>query len=325
MACQRVGVSYILPPQCPKNSHFQTLCTSMQHESVCCHGISRSHRDNRTSIPRESVSCRSAVPVYNHMIVMIRAKHAIMRRIQPQQPTLVRIDTQPLRGQDPQDMRVCNQQHIVPLFQQRGHPGDDGTRTRRSLLKCFPITVMDRHLLASGQHSGPITSQLHTHLARPVTPHLPCETTRLTDLLTRMALSPAIIPFSKIVKHRRLRIPGKRSGLPCPAQRTDKHMPCGKSIRECATQTLPGLFRLILPGWRQRDISATGMLSRHAPYGLSVPQQHQLTRRGGGFVACTIDCCHSGIVPPTCLSGDEALKTSRVLSPPTDVFKTSSL
>ena len=53
-----------------------------------------------------------------------------MRGIEPQQTGEMRVDAQPLRSKDAQNMRMSHQQHIVADVQQRQYPFDGVPVTR---------------------------------------------------------------------------------------------------------------------------------------------------------------------------------------------------
>ena len=62
-----------------------------------------------------------------------------MRGIEPQQTGEMRVDAQPLRSEDAQNMRMSHQQHIVADVQQRQYSFDGVPGTRGGLLHVLAL------------------------------------------------------------------------------------------------------------------------------------------------------------------------------------------
>lgn len=106
-----------------------------------------------------------------------------MRGIEPQQTGEMRVDAQPLRSKDAQNMRMSHQQHIVADVQQRQYSFDGVPGTRGGLLHVLARTVMHRNLLAGRQCLNPITFKSGVQRTRTIPPYVPGETAGLADLL----------------------------------------------------------------------------------------------------------------------------------------------
>ena len=108
----------------------------------------------------------SAVPTLYDIVTLVLAQDAVMRGIEPQQTGEMRVDAQPLRSKDAQNMRMSHQQHIVADVQQRQYSFDGVPGTRGGLLHVLARTVMHRNLLAGRQCLNPITFKAAVWRAR---------------------------------------------------------------------------------------------------------------------------------------------------------------
>lgn len=80
------------------------LCPLSELQSTT--GIRHHDAGSTTGLSVPATPAKLAVPVHDHMVAMVLPQHAVMRRVKPKQPAVVRIHTQPLRGQNAQNMRV---------------------------------------------------------------------------------------------------------------------------------------------------------------------------------------------------------------------------
>lgn len=119
-----------------------------------------------------------------------------------------------------------------------------------------------------------------------VTPQIPIPLPSLTDLRSGPSLRPTVIPLRDTRTCRRPGESGVLRGLPCTPQRTGEHTPLGEPLGELPTYACARRNRLPLPDSGQRDIRATRMLAGHAPRGLPVTQQDQVSGMLGIIARC---------------------------------------
>ena len=167
-----------------------------------------------------------------------------MRGIEPQQTGEMRVDAQPLRSEDAQNMRMSHQQHIVADVQQRQYSFDGVPGTRGGLLHVLARTVMHRNLLAGRQCLNPIAFKSGVQRTRTIPPYVPGETAGLADLLACAPLGATVIPFGDLGQDPVIAVTGERRGLAGTAKRTCEHAAWIETVREGRTQTLSRGFGL---------------------------------------------------------------------------------
>ena len=114
-----------------------------------------------------------AIPMLDNVVSLILAQHAIMRGVEAQQTREMRIDVQPLRGEDAQHMRVRHQQHVMTGIEQRHHRVDRIAGARGGLLNRLARAIVHRNLLAAWQRLNPVALQRFGKGTRTVAPYIP--------------------------------------------------------------------------------------------------------------------------------------------------------
>lgn len=241
----------------------------------------------------------STVPTLDNTIPLVQAQHRIVRRIQTKQAAEARIKTDPLRGQNAQNMRMRDQQHILPRFDKRHHLPDHVTGAGRGIIEAFTGTGMHLHTFAARKRLLPIRIHEFRQRRRPITPHIPIETGHITHRLTGAPLSTAIIPFRNIIKRGNLIETSQTRRLLRPLQRAGEHTTLTEPFRERGPKPLTGSQSLLFANRRQRNIRTSGMLPRFTPHGLPVAKQNQTPGLCSGHVATQFIFTHSHTLPRT--------------------------
>ena len=226
----------------------------------------------------------STVPTLDNTIPLVQAQHRIVRRIQTKQAAEARIKTDPLRGQNAQNMRMRDQQHILPRFDKRHHLPDHVTGAGRGIIKAFTGTGMHLHTFAARKRLLPIRIHEFRQRRRPITPHIPIETGHITHRLTGAPLSTAIIPFRNIIKRGNLTETSQTRRLLRPLQRAGEYAIIIETLRERHPKPFSGRYCLLLTYCGQGNIRTPRMLAGFAPHGLPMTEHDQ-----------TSSCCHGSI------------------------------
>ncbi len=214
----------------------------------------------------------------DNVVSLILAQHAIMRGVEAQQTREMRIDVQPLRGEDAQHMRVRHQQHVMTGIEQRHHRVDRIAGARGGLLNrlaraivhgtCSPLgSSTQSPSNDSGRERGPSRHTSHWQAAS------------LAHLLACTPFGTAVIPFRNLVKHFEIAITSQLRGLLGATQGACEHAALVETIGERLTKTLARRTSLLATGIGQRNIGSAGMLARFAPHSLAMAQQYQAAGR----------------------------------------------
>lgn len=235
----------------------------------------------------------------DNTIALVQAQHRIVRRIQAKQAAEARIKTNPLRSQNAQNMRMRDQQHVLPRFDKRRHLPDRVAGAGSGIIKAFARAGMHLHTFAIRKRLLPIRIHGFRQGRRTVTPHIPIETGHIAHRLAGAPLSAAIIPFRDVVERGDLIETSQSCRLLRPLQWAGEHATLIETFGECGTKPFTGHHSLPFTDRRQRDIRTSGMLPRFAPHGLPVAKQNQVPGLRSGRTAAQFVFTHSHTLPRT--------------------------
>lgn len=162
----------------------------------------------------------SAVPVVNNVVAPVSGEHRVVSCIQAEQAGRMRVQPQPLRRQNSQDMRMRDHDHDLASLHKRCDILQHSGGTFRGILQGFSRAIVDVDGFPRRQRGIPITPESFRKALRAVTPKHPITAIRFRDIIPGSSFCPAIIPLSQSVDDCRVVETCKSGSRTCPFQRT---------------------------------------------------------------------------------------------------------
>jgi hypothetical protein len=207
---------------------------------------------------------RARVPGRDDRVFVFEAQGAHRPRIEAEQPSVRRRQSQPPSGQHAQHVAVRHQDHVA-VDEVRQRPCDHPVGTSADLV--------DR---LTGMRGVPGDDAVPPQVPpRPLT----------LDLRRRHPLVAAVVPLPQVGVLLAARDPGEFRGLHGAGRRAAE-----RRDDRATRQHRAKLYRVGYAARGERDVGAPGVLAGRAPFGLPVPQQDQVSHRpNDGRLLCSSD------------------------------------
>lgn len=223
------------------------------------------------------------IPAIDHTVVLVVTEHREVGGVEAKHTTGVRVEAQPLRGEDTQHVGVGNEQNVVAGEHLAINLLDERARAGGDILGDLTLAIVHSDLCAIGQLGDPIAIHIRPKRLGAIGPQTPIMTKMLAHLTARTALGAAIIPLSQILRGLICGKTGKLGSLPGTTQRTGIHTILFESIRKRLVQPFATVLSLLLADPSQRQICTSSVLTGDTPRRLPMPHQNQVSRLGGSI------------------------------------------